>query len=93
MSIFSKLFGGGQKPEPKPVVYKGFDIFADLISEGGKYRLSARIEKTVDGDRKSVAVIRADVFDSLEQAENFSIAKAKQVVDEQGDRIFASKIA
>ncbi len=90
MSLFSKLFGGGQKSDPKPVAYKGFDIFPDLIAEGSKYRLSARIEKTIDGDRKSVAVIRADVFDSQEQAESISIAKAKQVVDEQGDRIFGA---
>ncbi|MCV6822978.1 MULTISPECIES: HlyU family transcriptional regulator [Halocynthiibacter] len=88
MSLFSKLFGGGEKPEPKPVEYKGFDIFPDLMAEGGKYRLSARIEKTVDGERKTCAVIRADVFDSKDQAESISIDKAKQVIDEQGDRIF-----
>ncbi|MEX0318723.1 MAG: HlyU family transcriptional regulator [Ruegeria sp.] len=90
MSLFSKLFGGGEKSDPEPVAYKGFDIFPDLMAEGGKYRLSARIEKTVDGDRKTYAVIRADVFDSRDQAESFSIAKAKQVIDEQGERIFDS---
>ncbi|MBO9447075.1 HlyU family transcriptional regulator [Ruegeria sp. R14_0] len=88
MSILSKLFGGGEKPEPQPVSYKGFDIFPDLISEGGKYRLSARIEKNIDGDRKTHTVIRADVFESRDQAESFSITKAKQVIDEQGERIF-----
>ena len=45
MSLFSKLFGGGEKSEPEPVTYKGFNIIPDLMAEGGKYRLSARIEK------------------------------------------------
>ena len=89
MSLFSKLFSGGKKSEPEPVEYKGFDIFPDLIAEGGKYRLSARIEKTIDGNRKSYVVIRADVFESRDQAESFSIAKAKQVIDEQGEGIFS----
>ncbi len=88
MSIFSKLFGGGEKSELQPVSYKGFDIFPVLIAEGGKYRLSARIEKIINGDRKTNALIRADVFESRDQAESFSITKAKQVIDEQGECIF-----
>lgn len=89
MSLFSKLFGGGEKSEPEPVSYKGFEIFPDLMAEGSKYRLLARIEKTIDGDRKTHTVIRADVFESRDQAESFSIAKAKQVIDEQGERLFS----
>ncbi len=91
MSLLSKLFGGNEKSDPKPVTYNGFDIFPDLIVEGGRFRLSARIEKTIDGDRKVHAVIRADVFDSRDQAESISIKKAKQVIDEQGDHIFESR--
>ena len=87
MFLSSKLFGGGEKPDPEPVEYKGFDIFPDPIAEGGKHRLSARIEKTIDGNRKSYPLIRADVFESREQVESFSIAKAKQVIDEQGEGV------
>ena len=88
MSLFSKLFGGGKKPEPEPVVYNGFNIFPEPIAEGGKYRLSARIERNADGVHKTYRVIRADVFDIQDQADRLSIAKAKQVIDEQGERIF-----
>ena len=88
MSLFSKLFGSGEEPDPETVEYKGFGIFPDPLAEGSKYRLSARIEKTIDGDRKTYLVIRADVFESRDQAESFSIAKAKQVIDEQGERVF-----
>ena len=58
------------------------------MAEGGKYRLSARIEKIVDGKRNTHQVIRADVFESRDEAESLSVAKAKQVIDENCDRIF-----
>lgn len=91
MSLFSKLFGVSGKSELEPVSYKGFEIFPDLMPEGGKYRLMARIEKIIDGDRKTHTVIRADVFESRDQVASFSIAKAKQVIDEQGGRLFGSE--
>jgi len=45
--------------------------------------LAARIENEVDGEVQTQQVIRADTFDSLEQANEVSLAKAKQVIDEQ----------
>jgi len=33
-------------------------------------------------------LMRADTLGSIEEAEAFSIRKAKQVIDEQGDAIF-----
>lgn len=88
MSLFSKLFGGSKKSEPEPVTYEGFDIFPEPMAEGAKYRLSARIGKIVDGEHKTHLVVRADVFDSQDEAESLSVAKAKQLIDEQGERIF-----
>lgn len=88
MSLFSKIFGGGKKSDPEPVEYKGFSILPDPITEGDKYRLSARIEKTINGDHKTHLLIRADLVDSRDEAEDISVAKAKQVIDEQGERIF-----
>ncbi|NOD62175.1 MULTISPECIES: HlyU family transcriptional regulator [unclassified Ruegeria] len=88
MSLYSKLFGGVEKSKPDPLSYKGFEIFPDLMAEGSKYRLLVRLEKTIDGDRKTHTLIRADVFETRDQGESFSIAKAKQVIDEQGERIF-----
>jgi len=88
MSLFSKLFGGGNTSEPEPVTYEGFDIFPEPMAEGGKYRLSARIEKIIGGAHKTHQVVRADVFASRDEAESLSVAKAKQVIDEQGERIF-----
>ncbi len=42
----------------------------------------------MDGTVKSHTLIRADTLGDLEGANEASISKAKQVIDEQGDRIF-----
>ncbi|WP_157054157.1 HlyU family transcriptional regulator [Ruegeria sp. 6PALISEP08] len=62
MSLYSKLFGGIEKSKPDPLSFKGFEIFPDLMAEGSKYRLLARIEKTIDGDRKTHTLISAKAF-------------------------------
>jgi len=89
MALFSKLFGGGSSPpEPEPEIYQDFRIYIEPINDGSSYRLAARIEKTIDGELKTHQLVRADTFQSAEQAEKPSLAKAKQVIDEQGDGIF-----
>ena len=89
MSILKKIFGRETSPEaPSGVEYKGFRIIADPVAEGGKYRLSARIERDQDGEIQVHHVIRADVLDTKTVAEEVSLNKAKQVIDEQGDRLF-----
>ena len=54
--------------------------------------LAARLElleaeKEVGGEVKEHRFVRAETHSSREEAIAFSIAKAKQIVDEQGDRI------
>ena len=84
MSILSRLFGGGGAPEVEPEEYKGFRITPEPAREGGKFRIGARIEK--DGQVHNL--IRADMLDDLEGANAASVGKAKQMIDEQGDRLF-----
>ena len=89
MSLLSKLFGGGQsKPEAQPEDYKGFGIIPQPMKEGSRYRIGARIEKEIDGELKSHSLIRADTLEDLTTANEASVGKAKQVIDEQGDRLF-----
>lgn len=59
------------------------------MKEGARYRLSARIEKEIGGETKAHKLVRADLLDSREDAVEASIHKAKQMIDEQGDRIFS----
>ena len=88
MSLFSKLFGGGAKHEAEPVEYEGFRIFAEPIKETGGHRVAARIEKEIGGEVKTHQMIRADQCQSKEEARQISVAKAKMLIDEQGDSIF-----
>ncbi|SFG15476.1 hypothetical protein SAMN04488020_101337 [Palleronia marisminoris] len=91
MSILSKLFGrSGDKsaPEEESVSYKGFKIRPAPIVEGSEYRLGAWIEKDIDGELRTHHLVRADMTTSRETAVDAAIAKAKLVIDEQGERLF-----
>ena len=91
MSILSRLFGGGAKPEvPEETTetYKDFRIFAAPQTDESGYRVAARIEKEIDGEVKVHQLVRADTARSLDEANALSIRKAKQMIDEQGERIF-----
>ena len=89
MSLLSRLFGRKPDPSAPPAAaareeYKGFAITPNPIKEGGQYRVAARIEK----DGRGHDLVRADMMTSLEDATAISLAKARQVIDEQGDRLF-----
>lgn len=87
MALFSKLFGGGKTPEPAASeTYKDFAITPAAQKESGGWRLAARVEK----DGREHMLIRSDVLQTKEQADDASIAKAKQMIDEQGERLFGS---
>lgn len=89
MNLIKRLFGGGKpdapKSSPATVEYSGFTITPKPLNEAGGYRLSAIIEK----GEQAHHLIRADTIRDLEEAQTASIAKAKQVIDEQGDRMFS----
>lgn len=93
MSLLSKLFGGGspkkEAPKPDPVDHAGFLIFPDPIPEGGQFRIAARIEKDIDGETRVHTLVRADLIRSLDEAVEASVFKAKQMIDQMGDRIFS----
>ncbi|WP_299043545.1 HlyU family transcriptional regulator [uncultured Tateyamaria sp.] len=88
MSLLKKLFGGGDTPEPSVEIYKDYRITPTLKKEADGYRIAARIEKDIEGETKAHDLIRADTIASHEDALAATIAKAKQIIDEQGDWIF-----
>ena len=90
MPFLKKLFGGGggSPTEEASETYEGFHITPTPQREGTQYRICARIEKEVDGEKLSHTLIRADTIGDLDEAAAASIGKAKQMIDEQGDRLF-----
>ena len=91
MPFWSRLFGGKPAEEPEAGAseeHKGFRITPKPIREGGQYRIAARIEKEVGGVPRVHELVRADTVSSLDEAKALSVAKARQVIDEQGDRLF-----
>lgn len=90
MSLFSKLFGGGGgKPAaPETIDYNGFRITPEPMEAEGGFRLAARIEAEIDGETKTHHLIRADIIRDHDQACEAAIFKARQMIDQQGARIF-----
>ncbi|MEN8892601.1 HlyU family transcriptional regulator [Planktotalea arctica] len=92
MSLFSRLFGSKHKSESPvkttTVEYQGFRITPQPMKEAQGYRLCAVIEKEVGGAAKSHTLIRADTITSLDECNAASIAKARQMIDQQGERLF-----
>jgi hypothetical protein len=90
MSFFKKLFGGGSpakddKPA-KAAEHKGFTIEARPFQEGGQWQTAGVVWKEIDGVRKEHRFIRADRFQSSDEAADFALSKGRQIVDEQGER-------
>ncbi len=96
MSFLKRLFGGGGEPEksePKvagEVEHKGFIIRATPFKEGGQYQTCGVVVREIDGAVKEHRFIRADRFASLDDAVSVALSKGRQLVDEQGERLFSS---
>jgi len=92
MSFLSALFGrradtkAGRPAEP--VEYKGFTIRAAPYKNNGHYQTAGTIEREIGGVRKEHRFIRADSYAAYEDAVTFTVNKARQIIDLQGDKIF-----
>ncbi|MGL5137380.1 MAG: HlyU family transcriptional regulator [Beijerinckiaceae bacterium] len=93
MSFLKRLFGGSTSavPEAQPPseTHAGFTLRATPYQENGQWQMCGVIEKEVGGEMKSHRFVRADRFASKEEAEQFTLSKARQIVDQNGDRLFA----
>jgi hypothetical protein len=92
MSFFRALFGRGErtaagKPSD-PVEYKGYVISAAPYKNNGHYQTAGSIARDIGGVRKEHRFIRADAYASYDDAVAFTLNKARQIIDLQGDRIF-----
>lgn len=93
MSFWKSLFGGGSSASAEkasePVDYNGFTIRAAPYKEQGQYQTAGVITKEVGGTLKEHKFVRADRHASYDDAVEFSLAKARQIVDQNGERMFS----
>jgi hypothetical protein len=94
MSFWKKLFGGGgdsSGASDTPVQtaeHNGFTIEARPYGESGQFQVAGVIVKGEGEARKEHRFIRADRFPTIEEAADFALMKGRQIVDQQGDRVF-----
>jgi hypothetical protein len=92
MSFLNALFGrrddAASAKTAEPVEYKGFIIRPAPFKENGQYQTAGVIEREIDGVRKEHRFIRADAYPTYDDAVNFTLHKARQMIDLQGERMF-----
>ena len=94
MSFWSALFGGRAASAADtakvldPVEYKGYIIRAAPYKNDGAYQTAGVIERELDGVHKEHRFVRADAYASYDDAVTFTLNKARQIIDRQGDRMF-----
>jgi hypothetical protein len=92
-TLWERLAGdaGAAAPEPRlePVEYKGYRIRPAPYKAAGGFQTCGVIEQDgEDGAVREHRFVRAETHPSLDDAASFAIAKAKQIIDQQGERLF-----
>lgn len=91
--LWNRLSGGGEgsagsEPAAEAVEYKGYRIRPAPYPAKGQYQTAGVIEKDFETGTKEYHFVRAETHASRDDASAFAVAKGRQIIDEQGDRIF-----
>lgn len=95
-SFLSRLFSrpagagpdGGRAGSFEPENYNDYTITPAPLSSGGQFNTAGVISRAFGEEVKEHHFIRADTHASAQEAAKHSLTKAKQIIDEQGDKIF-----
>ena len=80
--------GAAQDVAIDPVEYGGYRIRPAPYPAGAGYQTAGVIEKDFADGVEEHRFVRAETHPSRDDAVAFSITKAKQIIDQQGDRMF-----
>lgn len=86
-----KRSGNDAANNPEAVTYKGYTISPMPKQGGGQWTTEGYISKDIGGVSKSEHFIRVESHIARDEATKHSIFKAKQIIDEQGDKLFKDK--
>lgn len=91
MASLKSLFasgGSGAGAQHEAVDYNGYTIRPAPQRTDGGWNTAGVIAKTFEDGVKEHNFIRVDTHSNQDDAVAFSITKAQQIIDEQGDRLF-----
>ncbi len=87
--------GGGDDSAPAPlgpaVEYNGYTIQPAPRRERGSWLTAGEISKDFPDGPKSQYFVRAETHAGADSARDFAIVKAKQIIDERGDKLFTDR--
>lgn len=92
--FLKKLFGGGDNDNGAPSskspdeVHKDVEIRAAPVNEGGQWRVAGTLTKQIDGEAVSRRFVRADLLQSEADAISACVAKARLIIDQNGDSLW-----
>jgi hypothetical protein len=93
MDALRNLLGAGKQPggeAAEAVDYNGYRITPAPERQASGWNTAGVISKSFPDGVKEHRFIRVDTHMSKDDAIAFSITKAQQIIDEQGDRLFRS---
>ncbi len=87
--------GGDDDAAPAPLgpalEYNGYTIQPAPRRDRGQWLTAGEISKEFPDGPKSQYFVRAETHAGAEQARDFAIVKAKQIIDERGDKLFTDR--
>jgi len=86
--VFGKTDSSPQRATADAFDYEGFRVHPAPIKEATGWRVAGYIRKEVDGEQREHEFVRADVISTTHEAITTTAAKARRVIDEQGERLF-----
>ncbi len=90
--FIDKFFGGGDQvsgtDSGTSVIYQNFEIRPAPVKESNGWRVQGTIVKESGDDSREHVFIRADACMDRESAVALTVRKARQLIDERGDKLF-----
>ncbi|MGE0120208.1 MAG: HlyU family transcriptional regulator [Dongiaceae bacterium] len=86
----SKESGTESAPAAEAIEHEGYLIRPAPRRQGSSWLTAGSIAKQFPDGLKEHQFVRADTFADRETAATFAVSKARQIIAEQGDRMFGS---
>lgn len=87
LSNSASTSAGAKQVQGETVDYKGYRITPTPLVEGGQFRVSGVIESVAEPEKRH-HFIRSDLVAGQDEACDFTVLKARLMIDQLGDSLF-----